>query len=42
MKKFNFKSLFCKISLENLTNRIYTSIPYEKLEESWGGKSEKA
>ena len=41
-KKFNFKSSFCKISLEYLTNRIYTSIPYGKLEESWGDRSAKA
>ena len=41
-KKFNFKSSFCKIFLEYLTNRIYTSIPYGKLEESWGDRSAKA
>jgi hypothetical protein len=38
-EKFNFKSSFCKIFL---TNRIYTSIPYGKLEESWGDRSAKA
>jgi hypothetical protein len=36
------KSSFCKISLEYLTNRIYTSIPYGKLEELWGDRSAKA
>jgi hypothetical protein len=41
-EKFNFKSSFYKIFLEYLTNRIYTSIPYGKLEESWGDRSAKA